>query len=330
MAKTAIESLSDRDSFETARNVDQVERAAMLFGSSAITEGVRDDLMSETYLLDEVQASVDDVDIATEDSHVDEVISIAVTEASRRAEVLGDGYPFVLKGNTLTYRPSRTLCYEFCLAICLAKTITSNPFTRLPRHFERMTTRTVSAYCGGSGIRFGWPSDAEDDVQLTNDFKLRVDEMRKLAGFHVREWVLKPPEDDDVYAAAIAAGNDAKIDSFVWRPFPDNRPGFMTFVGQCACGRTDVLDGSKWTELSREWLNILFVNTSVVSPIIFYATPFHIATDKQFRFMHRSSGLALDRGRLACMAEATVEAHQAQRAVLGELIQLVIPDFVVP
>jgi len=89
-------------------------------------------------------------------------------ELQRRAEMPGGGYPFNFDGRSLKYVGSRTLVYEFCLAVSRAESIVKGRFVHLPRNFERLSMIAARLYLGdgAEGVRLGWPTDKDDPAGI--------------------------------------------------------------------------------------------------------------------------------------------------------------------
>ncbi|GAF94469.1 unnamed protein product, partial [marine sediment metagenome] len=114
---------------------DQVEFSAMSHGSSNLEAGLKDDRTADA--LDDFEV-VDPVGVphwAEADSQYDTATGSIGDEIERRSEILGSSYPFKLRGNAITYKQSRTLAYEFCLAVSQSLSLTQGEFTRLPPAF---------------------------------------------------------------------------------------------------------------------------------------------------------------------------------------------------
>ena len=158
-------------------------------------------------------------------------------EFIRRERLMGDAYPFSLGGNTLTYRQSKSLVYEFCLAVCMSPSLSKKPFTTiLPPAFERLSRDVLKCFLGpgSNGYRTGWPSDGFGDRPIR--FKAVVEELHRLTG----EWVWSPApgRSNDPSHTAV---KDEGLDVVVWKKIGDDRKGHMFLLGQCACGQD-------WTE----------------------------------------------------------------------------------
>ncbi|MBF0142537.1 MAG: hypothetical protein HQL57_02810 [Magnetococcales bacterium] len=209
----------------------------------------------------------------------------------KRQELLGESYPFTLDGQQLIYRPSKSKIYEFCLAISNSRNITRNPYTGLPRLFERISAELVRVHLGANAKAFhsGFPRDGEISFK---------EAMRVLAD-STREWFWKPetdiPEDG-------GAEKDGGMDFAAWIPSPDKRQGQIFVLGQCACGNDWIC---KWNDLNLSRLQKWFHPMLILNPPIrAFATPFHI-NDALLKESIREAGLVFDRIRLTLIGESS-------------------------
>ncbi|WP_434027038.1 hypothetical protein [[Pseudomonas] boreopolis] len=278
-------------------NTDQTEWDALRQMSVVIDAGVRDDTISGA--LDEV-----DVGDASEDGpsgraawveadlRLDSQVGGIREEIERRIVLLGSAYPFELSGQRLVYRASRSGFYEFCLAICRARTITTKPYTQLPRNFERLTAKLLEAYMGADAesLHVGWPRD--NSVGRT--FKAAMKHLER----QPYEWIWSPetgkPEDPPTRYA-----KDEGIDFVVQKKLLDERAGRLYILGQCACGDEWP---TKWSELTQDRLNKWFRTVTLVPFVRAFVTPY-LLTDEMLREATSQAGLVFDRARLAKIAE---------------------------
>src|SRR5579859_292988 len=237
---------SRRQDDRVATNADQAEFAAIYYQTSNIEAGTFDDRVAD---------ALDDYEIADpqmrepiekwswprNDVALDNATSDIGIEVRRRREILGPAYPFQIDGNRLVYKPSRTLIYEFCLAVSQATSLNEGESAKLPVAFERLVRDVLICFLGvgTAGLRTGWPPDDRDPRAAR--FKEVVGYLNQEVHKHkeaddkVREWRWSPdaglpddPEPQDV--------KDEGLDLVVWKEFPDGRPGRLFLLGQCACG----------------------------------------------------------------------------------------------
>lgn len=307
----------------TAKNADQAEFLAVKSGSCSLDEGVRDDRTADA-LDDFGSLDPDQAEFwAVEDSKADDAVGATATEIERRASLMGASYPFVKDGNKLTYRQSRSLAYELCLAIASAPTVVPRPYNALPPAFERLCGDIVTCFLGPNSfsLRTGWPVDGEEE--RTAKFKSVIDKMHA----NTSEWIWYPragmppdPSHKDV--------KDLGIDFAVWKRIPDARRGMLFLLGQCACG-------DDWTEkftdlnvqhLEDDWFRFL----SVAAPVRVFCIPRHIPNSTFFDEVNRKAGLTLDRARIALLAESeTYLAIPSNRnhPSFRDLVRLVFSEF---
>ncbi|MBI3411732.1 MAG: hypothetical protein HY040_25660 [Planctomycetes bacterium] len=307
----------------TAKDADQSEFLAVKFGSCALDEGVRDDRTADAMDDFGTLDAATDEPWAVEDSKADDAVGSIAVEIERRAQLMQDFYPFVKDGNALTYRPSRTLAYELCLAISNAPTLRDKPYNVLPPAFERLCRDVVGCFLGGGAgtMRTGWPIDGEDE--RTAKFKSVVDKMNH----ETKEWVWHPAPGMPPDPSHIDV-KDLGIDFAVWKRLPDGRKGVLFLLGQCACGDdwTEKFDDLNIQKIEENWFRFF----SVAAPMRLFCVPGHIPNATYFDEVNRSAGLTLDRARIVMLAES--EPHRATISAgtptpFSEFVKLVINGF---
>ena len=318
-----------RQDARIAINADQAEFAAVHYGTSNIEAGTFDDRVAgalDDYEVPDPRISVPagQWDWASHDMALDNAVSDIGIELRRRKEVLGGLYPFVVADNQLVYSQSRTLAYEFCLAVTQAPSLSKGDFTRLPIAFERLVRDILIRFLGpgAQGIRTGWPPDAHEPRPA--HFK------ELIAALHnaTNEWEWAPeidlPKDPDPQDV-----KDEGLDFVIWKEIPDRRPGRLFLLGQCACGKNyDTKFGDIDARLDKlsKWIRPI----PCVFPVRVFATPHQIPNDTYFRTVNRQAGWTLDRSRITLLAEseAAREYVVAQaRDPYASLIRLVIEGF---
>lgn len=278
-------------------SADQVELRAISAGSAVPDVGVVDETISGE--LEDLEVAGGPMELwQGQDIRLDDEVGSVRQELARRAEIMGDHYPFVLDGGQLAYRPSTTGFYEYCLGIAnTSNRITKAPFTKLPRSFERMASIILQKHMGPrwESLHTGWPRDTGQprrlDAMLRNVSKQTSDE---------REWRWSPEEG---YPSEYARGGDAGLDFVVWRRSPDSRLGQIFVVGQCACGND--WDG-KFDDLRVEKLEAWMRPFTFVPIVRCFTTPF-LLSPGNFLVAHKLAGWVLDRMRLTIMAEEASE-----------------------
>jgi hypothetical protein len=300
-----------------ANNADQTEFTAFRFGRASVEAGISDEIIA---------GALDDYDPSSglglelepwnkSDLELEAAAGTTMEHITRRMELMGDSYPFVLEGNTLRYKASDTLVYEFCLAISNAPSITKGDFVKLPRTFEQASSKISRAVLGEKAkvLHVGWPRTHLNQRR----FKEVMTELNSLTN----EWKWAPRTDlpDDPDPTTV---KDEGIDFVTWRPFPDKRAAQLFLLGQCACGNdwTNKFDDTNINKLSK-WFHPM----TYIPPIRAFCTPFCV-TDSLLIDASEQAGLVLDRIRLALLAQelAEVEPGIFEDLDFCPLIQLVI------
>ena len=295
-------------------NADQVEIKAIASGIAVPDLGVADEnIAGELGDLD--TANIDMEPWQEHDVQLEDEVGSARDELIRRQEQMGEAYPFVLEGGTLTYKKSASGFYEYCLGIATTpQSITTNPYTQLPRSFERATGVILRKHLGPKweNLHTGWPRDEGEPK--------RFDELiRKISRetCEEREWCWNPspgrPEEHGV-------GGDGGVDFVVWRRAPDRRIGQLFVVGQCACGEDW---DTKFDDLKIEKLQPWMRPVAYVPLVRCFTTPF-ILSDGNFLIAHEQAGWVLDRIRLTMMSHelADDEDVKALWPTFGDMFQL--------
>jgi hypothetical protein len=275
-------------------NADQVEFGAMRFISSVIDDAARDEIFSGE--LDdeaEIESSVEGDRHAwqQQDLAQEELVGSTLLEIKRRAEILGQHYPFEVIKNKLEYRSSSTGFYEFCLATACAPSITIKPYVVFPRIFERTVTGLVREYFGPhcSALHTGWPRTPKKRFKET---------MSRLAE-NKYEWVWSPEhglDDDPPYVVV----KDESVDFIITSRLMDQRPGNLYILGQCACG--DDWD-SKLEEPDLPRIRKWFSPPWIIPPIRAFTTPFVLGDETLREAARRSQSIVFDRIRLTLISE---------------------------
>ncbi|MBB2199614.1 MAG: hypothetical protein ABF479_04860 [Gluconacetobacter sp.] len=273
-----------------AQDADQTESAAILHHNVSADAGLFDDRVAGV-VDDEVLLDVADREAwHSQDLSLDELVGQNSEEISRRADIMGEAYPFKFDKGTLKYTPSKTGFYEFCLATCCAPNITTGQYTRLPRTFERVVTVLMKGYMGihADALHVGTPRD----VEVGTKFQEAMATLHKLSG----EWRWGP---ESGLPDVRNNSGDEGVDFIVWKKSLDKRPGQIFILGQCACG--DDWD-TKFSDTSLNRYEKWFNPTVIPEPLRAFATPFHLS-DGNLREAQREAGLVFDRARLTLIAE---------------------------
>lgn len=271
-----------RASSTIAANADQVEAAAIRDGAATPSdEGIRDDEIAGI-----IDADTDNTpsDFPSMDESEPECMAgETLEEIERRVAILGDRYPFEVRRGSVTYRQSESGVYEMLLLLSVVDNPADPSLTHTLREFERISGEAVARFIGHDAewFRTGYPFD-----EPYSDFESVIRALaRKQSDW---EWRASAAITDQRV-------NDAGLDVVVWRPAPGGRPGSLHFVGQCGCGKNwdDKLNEPNLAKLSN------FMMAPKITPIRFFATPRHVASDKDI-IKHLINGqcLVMDRTRL--------------------------------
>ena len=308
-----------------ATDADQAEVVAVRYGSCNLEAGIFDDRIADALDDYEVEDPKGEVPRwASEDSKVESATSAVGLEVTRRGNLLGDRYPFILEGSRIAYRRTQTLVYELCLAISRARSLSQGDYARLPIAFERLVRDVLICFLGpgAQGFRTGWPGDAREGRPAR--FKELIGRVAELTG----EWHWAPEHGlpDDPPPTDV---KDEGLDVVVWKAIPDSRAGKLFLLGQCACGgayETKFHDIDASFAKLKKWINPM----SWAAPVRVFSTPRHIANEKHFEQVNKQAGFTLDRVRLTLLAEQDQHRDFIRMKMIddyAELIALVIPDF---
>lgn len=271
-------------------DADQVELEALASGYAVIDSGAEDELVAG--VLDDL--AVDSMSLANSEEWQrsdlirDDSVGLIHEELATRSDLLGTAYPFDLDQGTLIYAKDRhSSVYEFLLSASSSKFV-SGQYAELPRTFERVATRLVTAYFGANaeGIHIGWPRDGNTSFEAVADL------LHKRTG----EWHWGPEENLDP-----ADVKDEGCDFVVWlHPSDGRKIGQLFVLGQCACGNNWQ---DKYSDLNVKRMERWFNPLSTVDPVRAFATPRHV-DDDLFREASREAGLLFDRARLVLIASS--------------------------
>jgi hypothetical protein len=301
---------------DIASNVDQVERASIRYGAAAVSDGLEDERLAGIFIEKAVERTTmleDEWEV--EDEVIETVEGNAIEEIEERAKLLGEHYPFSLNGTSLRHRQSHTGLYEFCLAASIEKYIKHKPYNRIPIAFERVAAEAVRYYLGRDAIalRTGWPS--HDKAKRPIKFK----DMAKILQESTGEWVWapRPPNPPDPHHRKV---KDAGVDFVVWKPMPDQRPGKLFVLGQCACGNDW---DTKLHEPDQEELDRWFRPATYASFQKVFAMPRPITNESVFSEMGLLvKGIVFDRIRLTALVEENLDAFTSWKNELAGLTKL--------
>lgn len=291
----AVETMARVKRADPTENADQAEAAALRMGMAPIGAGTIDDRLADN---DEDFLGDPDLVDNTWDrgKGFEEADNATTTEIDRRAQLLGDAYPFARERSRLTYTGSETGLYEFLLGLSLAESYSRGPYAVLPRVFEVLACLVAEAYLGedADSYRMGWPRPKGTATTL----KAAVGELRQKSGGNMGEWVWAPKEGNPTDPSPGRA-KEQGLDVVAWKRSIDGRAGQLYLLGQCACGKSWSTD-AKLQDMNTKLLNEWISEISCVDPIRAIFTPRH-ALDEELPFISRHGGLVFDRIRLTLL-----------------------------
>jgi hypothetical protein len=296
-----------------AANADQAEKEAIRLGNAAVATGF-DDEKAAGVLDDETPETGLEPEWEGTEEVTEHAEGEAIAEIECRQKMLGDYYPFRLKGAGIAYTPSTTGIYEFCLAASLANdALSKKELNKLTTLFELVATQVVRAYLGddAEAIRTGWPS--HDPEQRPVRFKQMFGIVAKRTG----EWRWDPshPNPNDPHPRQV---KDEGVDFVVWKPMPDQRPGKLFVLGQCACGNDW---DNKCSELNAKRLERWFRPATVTEFQRAFVLPRTISATPVFQQFGNYAGLIFDRARMVAIAEKNAVEFSHWKAQLLPLTQ---------
>ncbi len=294
------------------KDADQTEFTAILRGSALMDSGLFDDKISGA--IDEYDLeSTNNPSWQVQDLNLDSAGGAIREEIERRSELLGDDYPFIISRNQLLYSQSQSNFYEFCLAISMAKNLTTEKNVYLPRVFERISASLLKIYfgCNSFSIHVGKPRDPG----IGTTFITAMERVHR----ETKEWIWQPQQP---LPGNPQTSGDEGMDFIVWKDSPDKRLGKLFIIGQCACGDDWK---NKFNDLSLPKLSKWFNPVSYVTPVKAFTTPHHLS-DMNLVLAQIEAGWVFDRARLSIIAERFVEEKDISVYIpqLKELSAMVI------
>lgn len=313
-ARTRINWESRHQYEKEYRNTDEAEWAAFLNGRAHISQGTRDDMMSEAVF--EQEGMLTPGDRYMEREGVEEGLQASVLEIiEERQSLLGvDGYPFALENNSLKFLGDNSHPYLAFLAICNLESLTRAPFNKVPVAFEYISLIAAQAYLGpaSKGWRFGWPRDNEIDLRIS----AAASNLKSRAGNHQSEWDWNPkaylPQEPTTRSL-----KDAGLDFVAWVGWKDRGPAQLQLVGQCACGEDWKLKTHDLTlPQLRQWMAV-----PEPAPIRALFTPRHTPFPS-IQYKAAQAGLIFDRVRLVHMLTSDKRTKRKAAKFVDRIIAL--------
>lgn len=198
--------MSDAPSLKATRVADWIERTALSQGTSALSQTALRSAGSG--------AGYGETDLA-----------LGMTTVSRRASLLGDGYPFRAGVGVAAREEAAAYPWTALLLMSADSPIRAAlDIDTAAANLERITTAAVAGIYGPEteSIRFAWPSDDG-----------RPQEFRAAIRWLATRMGVQP---GDAYRPPYA--KDGGVDVVAWRPFPDRRSGFPVMLVQCTVERS--------------------------------------------------------------------------------------------
>ena len=267
-----------------SKGADQTEWNALTHGESPVDGGLSDDIIADA--MDDFQQPGYQDTWYEQDVVKDSAAGALYSELEKRGDLIGEQYPFDIENNVLSKTRSN-LTYEFCLAISIQGNLTTNPFTLLPRTFERVCAELTRLHLGSYAktLHTGWPRDQSSPTS----FKALVDDIHQ----QTKEWFWGPDDglvdDDSNYI------KDGGIDFITWNQSPDKQPGQLFITGQCACGEDWY---TKYDQTKLENYGTWFNPVSWVKPVPAFCTPYRLVEGHMYEASKRG-GIVYERLRLA-------------------------------
>jgi len=293
--------------FAAGLDADQVESSAMLRGLAHIETGIEDEKMAGV---------VDDALIESGNSWAErqcvlENLSGAIAdELQRRADTMRDAYPFeITKERALSYRPSKTGVYEFCLVVARNPTGVLKDTPKASAIFELIARDVLASHLGNGtrGFRAGTPPYAFEG--RGKSARETFEALEKQCGeFHWQPEIGFPEE------PSFQDLKDVGLDIVAWKPWQDGRLAHFFAIGQCACGKNDV-NASKGRELSKSRLSIWLRPICHATPVRCFLLAHHIPNTPHLYEISKDAGLVFDRARIALVAESSPERLKSNEGI---------------
>lgn len=285
---------------DAVRNADDAEILALTAGPGVDTpldDALLDDRVSEALV--EATARADDGpepattaidDAMKKDEYTEGLLALASEVITVRQQLLGDAYPFDILENGLRYKGSKTLVYEFCLAIGGVANIASTKYKPAITVFEQLSGLVMSCFIGATGQYYhtGFPGS---EAVITGH-------LPRLNEHMPGEWRWDPE-------TVKQKPNDGGVDVIVWKR-PDGRASIgasLMFVGNAGCGRLWYPDNKHLRRPSEE-LDKILSRPKRHHLHDFFALPFHLFDQNEWIDASDDGRFVLDRIRLARIAES--------------------------
>ena len=192
----------------------------------------QEDLSSDQFISSQLSKldENDYTDGVPEEDGLIELVGEAFNAVQERAEVCGDGYPFLLEsdGNVLQTRPgavnAQHIVYKFLLLATRLNMATNRQHAELDGTvlFEELCVEVARNYFGENSIPFLFgTANGMDNFQ---------DKVNRLCNCLGEGGQFRNPGN------RTPTAKDDGLDIAVWNPFVDRRPGKLIGFGQCKTG----------------------------------------------------------------------------------------------
>lgn len=280
-------------------NADQLELAALRDGVASASQAAIDEIVSGE-IEDEARRAVDTTipRYERESAAVSDLSAEALHVIQQRSRLLGDDYPFDLERSSLKPREGGSLLYTYCLAVSAKIADGTLRFRQLVRHYERLSMEVVAFQLGTDRfVRVGWPTERAYANDAAGSFERRIKTAKRVCRYDKNDFRVTS---DTRMKRSLKNLKDGRIDAIVHKHMPDGRPGGVTALIQCGCGKHDVDEQKqKSDQLNLNWLNLVFDTLPHPLPLRIFATSQHIVHDDHLHAMQAQGDcIAIDRIRL--------------------------------
>ena len=210
-------------------------------------------------------------------------IPFSFSQLKKRAEILGDKYPFQMDDSYIvTSQSIETSTYIQLLFLTPKSGISTQSkvynLDVASKLFEEIAEQSLQTFFGTNTqtLNFGFPSKNDRPAEFVAAVKWLSEKTNIRLGNAYR-----PPRK-----------KDGGVDLFVWKSFPDNRPGFPIMLIQCTI-KEDFVNkiGDIDLKLWASWLS------SDIEPLVALAIP-GVVTKEEIWSEITTRGILLDRLRL--------------------------------
>ena len=224
-------------------------------------------------------------------------ISYSFSQLKRRSEILGEKYPFLIDDSYIATNQVIDNSTYLQLLFLSPKTGLSNQskvynLEIASKLFEDITERCLKSFFGNNTqtVNFGFPSKSDRPAEFAAAVKWLSEKTNIRLGNAYR-----PPRK-----------KDGGVDLFVWKSFPDQRPGIPIMLVQCTI-KEDFINkiGDIDLKLWSTWLS------SDIEPLVTLAVP-GVVTKEEIWSEITTRGILLDRLRLIDAFEGSLDSSKIE------------------